>query len=554
MVHAVANSVVPKFTVVIGGSFGAGNYGMCGRAYDPRFLWMWPNARISVMGGEQAAGVLVTVKRDQLARDGQTLSAGGRGGDPRSAPREVRARRLALLLDRAALGRRHPRSGRDARTPWASRLSAAYNAPIGDAEVRRLSDVRPRLVLHDCCPAASPEPDPYALTVPDLTTCFASAAPLDGPVARVTLNRPEVRNAFNEEVVAELTAWARRRRRRSGHGARGGAGAAPGRPSAPAPTSAGCRACCTTPPRRTCATHGAWPPCSTPWTRCRSRSSAASRARRSAAAPAWPRSATSSSPKTRRSSGSPRSGSASCRRSSRRSCWPRSARRRRASCSSPARASTPHGRRRSAWSTPSCRRASLDATVERYVHELLLGAPGAIARAKALIPRVVGPPGGRGRGADRAARSPSSACRRRARTGSRRSSRSASPAGIREPHRTPAHREPRRDCRARDPRLPRAGHRVDRRVLDGRSRRAARPRGRSRRRDRSAAGRRELPAHRRGRRRRAPHRRRRRPSRLRLPRRERRVRRRLPRRRPDLRRPAGRRSSSAWARSSGARA
>jgi 3-methylcrotonyl-CoA carboxylase beta subunit len=75
MVHAVANSVVPKFTVVVGGSFGAGNYGMSGRAYDPRFLWMWPNARISVMGGEQAASVLVTVKRDQLARSGQMLGA-----------------------------------------------------------------------------------------------------------------------------------------------------------------------------------------------------------------------------------------------------------------------------------------------------------------------------------------------------------------------------------------------------------------------------------------------------------------------------------------------
>jgi acetyl-CoA carboxylase carboxyltransferase component len=75
MVHAVANSTVPKFTVIIGGSFGAGNYGMCGRAYAPRFLWMWPNARISVMGGEQAAGVLTTVKRDQLARDGKELSA-----------------------------------------------------------------------------------------------------------------------------------------------------------------------------------------------------------------------------------------------------------------------------------------------------------------------------------------------------------------------------------------------------------------------------------------------------------------------------------------------
>lgn len=71
MVHAVANARVPKLTVIIGGSFGAGNYGMCGRAYSPRFLWMWPNSRISVMGGEQAANVLLTVKRDQLARRGE---------------------------------------------------------------------------------------------------------------------------------------------------------------------------------------------------------------------------------------------------------------------------------------------------------------------------------------------------------------------------------------------------------------------------------------------------------------------------------------------------
>jgi 3-methylcrotonyl-CoA carboxylase beta subunit len=74
LVTAVACSVVPKFTVVIGGSFGAGNYGMCGRAYDPRFLWMWPNARISVMGGEQAASVLATVKRDGLEAAGQEWS------------------------------------------------------------------------------------------------------------------------------------------------------------------------------------------------------------------------------------------------------------------------------------------------------------------------------------------------------------------------------------------------------------------------------------------------------------------------------------------------
>ncbi|MFD6096297.1 carboxyl transferase domain-containing protein [Nocardiopsis flavescens] len=75
MVTAVACARVPKFTVVVGGSFGAGNYSMCGRAYSPRFLWMWPNARISVMGGEQAASVLSTVRRDQLAARGEEWPA-----------------------------------------------------------------------------------------------------------------------------------------------------------------------------------------------------------------------------------------------------------------------------------------------------------------------------------------------------------------------------------------------------------------------------------------------------------------------------------------------
>ena len=70
LVTAVATAAVPKFTIIIGGSFGAGNYGMCGRAYSPRFLWMWPNARISVMGGEQAASVLATVKRDGIESKG----------------------------------------------------------------------------------------------------------------------------------------------------------------------------------------------------------------------------------------------------------------------------------------------------------------------------------------------------------------------------------------------------------------------------------------------------------------------------------------------------
>jgi 3-methylcrotonyl-CoA carboxylase beta subunit len=74
MVTAVSCAAVPKFTVIIGGSYGAGNYGMCGRAFNPRFLWMWPNARISVMGGEQAATVLATIRRDALEAKGGTWS------------------------------------------------------------------------------------------------------------------------------------------------------------------------------------------------------------------------------------------------------------------------------------------------------------------------------------------------------------------------------------------------------------------------------------------------------------------------------------------------
>ena len=74
MVQAVATANVPKLTVIIGGSFGAGNYAMSGRAYQPRFLWMWPNARISVMGGDQAAGVMATIKSDQAKHTGKELS------------------------------------------------------------------------------------------------------------------------------------------------------------------------------------------------------------------------------------------------------------------------------------------------------------------------------------------------------------------------------------------------------------------------------------------------------------------------------------------------
>ena len=133
MVHAVANSVVPKFTVITGGSFGAGNYGMCGRAYEPRLLWMWPNARISVMGAEQAASVLVTVKKDQMARDKGTLSAADEAAirDPIMEKYEREGSpyySTARLWDDGILD---PARTREA---LALGLSAAYNAPIPDAK------------------------------------------------------------------------------------------------------------------------------------------------------------------------------------------------------------------------------------------------------------------------------------------------------------------------------------------------------------------------------------------------------------------------------------
>ena len=184
MVHAVANSVVPKFTVIIGGSFGAGNYGMCGRAYEPRLLWMWPNARISVMGGEQAAGVLTTVKRDQLARDGKTLQRRRRSGDPPADPREVRTRGLALLLDRAPVGRRDSRSGGDAPGARARPVGGLQRADPG-REVRHLPDVSRCRLDHESDDAMRPR----SCALIDLTVRSS----------RVTLNRPDVRNAFNEE-------------------------------------------------------------------------------------------------------------------------------------------------------------------------------------------------------------------------------------------------------------------------------------------------------------------------------------------------------------------
>jgi len=129
MVHAVANSVVPKLTIIIGGSFGAGNYGICGRAYEPRVLWMWPNARISVMGAQQAAAVLTTVKRDQLTREGKPFP-----------PEEEAAIRQPILEKYESEGSPYYSTARlwddgivdpaETRHTLALGLSAAFNAPI----------------------------------------------------------------------------------------------------------------------------------------------------------------------------------------------------------------------------------------------------------------------------------------------------------------------------------------------------------------------------------------------------------------------------------------
>jgi 3-methylcrotonyl-CoA carboxylase beta subunit len=133
MVTAVATAAVPKLTVIIGGSFGAGNYGMCGRAFSPRFLWMWPNARISVMGGDQAAGVLATVKRDGIEGKGGAWSK----EEEESFKRPIRAQyeqqghpyyASARLWDDGVI------DPADTRMVLALGLSAALNAPIPDTK------------------------------------------------------------------------------------------------------------------------------------------------------------------------------------------------------------------------------------------------------------------------------------------------------------------------------------------------------------------------------------------------------------------------------------
>jgi 3-methylcrotonyl-CoA carboxylase beta subunit len=131
MVTAVATTAVPKITMIVGGSFGAGNYGMAGRAYSPRFLWTWPNSRIAVMGGEQAAGVLATVRREAIERAGGTWTA-EEEAEFRRPTIEMFERQSDPLYASARLWDDGIIDPRKSRAVLALSLSAALNAPIGE--------------------------------------------------------------------------------------------------------------------------------------------------------------------------------------------------------------------------------------------------------------------------------------------------------------------------------------------------------------------------------------------------------------------------------------
>ena len=180
MVMAVACARVPKFTVLIGGSFGAGNYGMCGRAFSPRFLWTWPNSRISVMGGEQAANVLARVRRDALEARRQVVEHRRRRGIQGAHPDQYEEQgnpyyATARLWDDGIV------DPLDTRRVLALGLAAAQNAPVEPDALRRLSHVRIR-------------------TMSEPTIEVEQA----GAVAWVWMNRPAVHNALNEAMIDEL--------------------------------------------------------------------------------------------------------------------------------------------------------------------------------------------------------------------------------------------------------------------------------------------------------------------------------------------------------------
>ena len=180
MVQAVATAEVPKFTVIIGASHGAGNYAMCGRGYGPRFLFVWPNARISVMGAQQAAQVLVTVKQQQRERDQGKLSEEERAGCPRRSSRSTNRREVRISV-RLACG-----------------MTASW---ILSTRVESWGSVwtwlqRHLFVNHDhrC----------FVCKRRRMNSLTSISVELRNGIARVTLNRPDRRNAFDQRMVDEL--------------------------------------------------------------------------------------------------------------------------------------------------------------------------------------------------------------------------------------------------------------------------------------------------------------------------------------------------------------
>ena len=181
LVHAVANADVPKFTVVVGGSYGAGNYAMCGRGYFPRMMWMWPNAKICVMGGEQAADVLAQVKVRQLEKEGEKLNK-----------EQIDAIRKPIIEKYESES-----------TPYYSGARLWDDGMLASPRpaMRWRSGSRPRLTPRS----------PTRSTV--CSECKAERIQMDfqtitytksDRLARVTFNRPEIHNAFNSVVITEM--------------------------------------------------------------------------------------------------------------------------------------------------------------------------------------------------------------------------------------------------------------------------------------------------------------------------------------------------------------
>ncbi len=489
-------------------------------------LWMWPNARISVMGAAQAASVLTTVKRDQLTREGKAFTAGGRRRDPPADPRQVRARRLAVLLHRAAVGRWDHRSGADAPDAGARPVGRLQRADPA-AEVRRLPDVI-GLNHEDTKTRRTHEEDHMISSSWSFVSFVASW--LAAMTYHTSHDRARRRGRAAHAQPARRPQRLQRARDRGadrvgGADARGGR--APRDPrrrargrrqdrSAPAPTSRGCRRRCTTPRRRTCATRWRCRACSPRSTSCRSRSIGRVQGAalgggaglaavcdivvaEEAALFGFTETKLGILPAVISPFALAKIGQAAARE-----LFLTGAR------FSAARA------KEIGLVHDVVPAAELDAAVDRYVQELLGAGPEAVAAAKALIPNVWGRPIAEAMpitaaaiAARRVSPRDRKGCGRFSRSGSRLGRPDTKDQGHKEEtlgwvclcvlvssvliggrdDPPPADREPRRDRAPHHPRLRGDGDRERRGLLGRRRARAARRRGRSRGRDRTGAGR-----------------------------------------------------------------